>query len=102
MALACAFITYVGPYNAEYRKHLQEKLFAADCVAKQVPATEDLGVSLFLVDAATIGDWSLEGLPSDELSVENGIMVTRSKKWPLMIDPQSQVRAHQVGSIEKS
>ena len=47
-------------------------------------------ISLFLVDAATIGDWNLEGLPSDELSVENGIMVTRSQKWPLMIDPQSQ------------
>jgi len=90
VAQACAFITYVGPYNAEYRKHLQVKLFAADCVAKGVPCTEDLGVSLFLVDAGTIGDWNLEGLPSDELSVENGIMVTRSKKWPLMIDPQSQ------------
>merc|ERR1719446_1944817 len=90
VAQACAFITYVGPYNAEFRKHLQKNLFAADCLAKAVPCTDDLGVSLFLVDAATIGDWSLEGLPSDELSVENGIMVTRSKKWPLMIDPQSQ------------
>jgi len=90
VALACAFITYTGPYNAEFRKRLQEKLYYADCLSKGVPCTEDLNVSLFLVDAATIGDWSLEGLPSDELSVENGIMVTRSKKWPLMIDPQSQ------------
>jgi dynein heavy chain len=90
VALACAFITYVGPYNAEYRKELTDKLFTADCLAKGVPCTENLGISLFLVDEATIGDWSLEGLPSDDLSVENGIMVTRSKKWPLMIDPQSQ------------
>ena len=90
VALACAFITYVGPYNAEYRKELTDKLFTADCIAKGVPCTQDLGISLFLVDAATIGDWALEGLPSDDLSVENGIMVTRSKKWPLMIDPQSQ------------
>jgi len=90
VAQACAFITYVGPYNAEFRKHLQTKLFAADCIQKGVPCTDDLGVSLFLVDAGTIGDWNLEGLPSDDLSVENGIMVTRSKKWPLMIDPQSQ------------
>ena len=90
VALACAFITYVGPYNAEFRKRLQDKLFYSDCQAKGVPVTEDLGISLFLVDAATIGDWNLEGLPSDDLSVENGIMVTRSQKWPLMIDPQSQ------------
>jgi dynein heavy chain len=40
-----------------------------------------------LVDAATIGEWALEGLPSDDLSVQNGIMVTKSSIYPLMIDP---------------
>ena len=90
VALACAFITYVGPYNAEFRKFLQNDLYYKDCLAKGVPVTEDLNISNFLVDEATVGDWGVEGLPSDELSVENGIMVTRSKKWPLMIDPQSQ------------
>merc|ERR1719440_1809585 len=90
VAQACAFITYVGPYNSEFRQQLQKKVFYADCITKGVPVTEDLGISLFLVDQATIGDWSMEGLPSDELSVENGIMVTRSQKWPLMIDPQAQ------------
>merc|ERR1719181_271050 len=33
VAMACSFITYVGPYNAEYRKELTEKLFTADCLA---------------------------------------------------------------------
>eukprot|EP00966_Prymnesium_polylepis_P153707 3549567-Prymnesium_polylepis.1 len=90
VAMACAFISYVGPFNTEFREMLQSGVFYKDCVAKQVPCTEDLRISLFLVEQSTIADWNQEGLPTDELSIQNGIMVTRSQKWPLMIDPQSQ------------
>lgn len=32
----------------------------------------------------------MAGLPSDNLSVENGIIMFGSRRWPLMIDPQTQ------------
>ena len=35
-------------------------------------------------------EWTLWGLPTDSVSVDNAIMVTRGQRWPLMIDPQSQ------------
>merc|ERR1719409_615391 len=89
VAQACAFIGYVGPFNADFRTVMQNE-FYQDCVKTGVPVTEGLRITTFLVDQGTIGDWTLEGLPTDELSVQNGIMVTRSQKWPLMIDPQSQ------------
>jgi len=56
-------------------------------VSKEIPLSDDLVLTDFMVDAATVGTWALEGLPSDELSVQNGIMVTRSSRFPLMIDP---------------
>lgn len=37
-----------------------------------------------------IRSWSLSGLPTDNFSVENGIIVTNARRWSLMIDPQGQ------------
>ena len=90
VALACAFVCYAGPFNADFRTMLLNERFYKDCVEKKIPVSEGMSVTEFMVDESTIGDWSREGLPRDELSIQNGIMVTRSSKWPLLIDPQGQ------------
>ena len=38
-----------------------------------------------------IREWNTYGLPRDNVSTENAVLVTRGRRWPLMIDPQEQV-----------
>lgn len=90
VAKACAFVSYCGPFNSEFRAKLVGELFNQDLVSRGIPTTNDMQLTQFLVDDATIGEWNLQGLPTDELSIQNGIMVTRSSRFPLMIDPQGQ------------
>merc|ERR1712166_1170489 len=43
-----------------------------------------------LGDPVKIRQWNTFGLPTDELSIQNGLFVEWGRRWPLMIDPQSQ------------
>ena len=90
VALACAFVTFCGPFNAEFREKLDLEYFQKDTHSRGVPASPQMDLVKFLVDQGTVGEWTLQGLPADDLSVQNGIMVTRSSRYPLMVDPQGQ------------
>ena len=50
VAKACAFVSYCGPFNAEYRRKLTIDYFQADLESRGIPAAEDLKLTEFLVD----------------------------------------------------
>lgn len=58
--------------------------------ANDIPFSNDFTVEGQLGDPVIIRDWMIKGLPADSLSISNGIIATTSKRWPLIIDPQSQ------------
>lgn len=43
-----------------------------------------------LGDPVAIREWGIHGLPMDTFSIENGILVSNTRRWPLMVDPQGQ------------
>ncbi|XP_055363688.1 dynein axonemal heavy chain 5 [Betta splendens] len=87
--LSTGFLSYAGPFNQEYRSLLLE-LWKNEMEEKKIPFSPDLNVTGLLVDNATVSEWNLQGLPSDDLSIQNGIVVTKASRYPLLIDPQGQ------------
>ena len=43
-----------------------------------------------LGEPVKIRDWTIDGLPNDSFSIDNGIIVSKARRWPLLIDPQGQ------------
>ena len=89
--LATAFLSYLGPFVSSYREELTE-LWKQEVLERQIPFTPTFDIITFLSDPTTIREWNLQGLPADGFSTENGIIVTRGTRWPLVIDPQCQAQ----------
>lgn len=86
--LAAGYISYVGPFTAKYRDRLL-KQWMAFATTKRIPYSSDFAVERILGDPVHIREWCIQGLPADDLSIENAIISTQAKRWPLLIDPQS-------------
>ncbi len=87
--LATGFLSYCGPFNQEFRSLILRN-WRGECNKRKIPLSDDLNIISMLVDNATISEWNLEGLPNDELSIQNGLIVTSASRFPLLIDPQGQ------------
>ncbi|CDJ66341.1 Dynein heavy chain 3, axonemal, related [Eimeria necatrix] len=82
-------LTYAGPFTVTFREELKAQ-WSELLRLHQLPFQASCGLKQFLGDPVTIRQWIAWGLPNDELSIQNGIIMDRARRWPLMIDPQSQ------------
>lgn len=88
--LAAAFLSYCGPFDADYRQTLLQGNWMKAVHGLAIPCSADFDFCTFLANPEDVRDWNIQGLPADAFSTENGVTVTRGSRWPLMIDPQEQ------------
>ncbi|GLC60993.1 hypothetical protein PLESTB_001703700 [Pleodorina starrii] len=89
MLIAAGVIGYLGAFTASYRESAVGKWVEA-CAAARIPRSPSFGLAAALGDPVKIRSWTIDGLPNDAFSIDNAIMVDNARRWPLMIDPQSQ------------
>ncbi|XP_076649863.1 dynein heavy chain at 16F [Halictus rubicundus] len=87
--VAAGALAYLGAFANEYREELM-KTWLDSCRNYDIKTTENYSLISILADPYQIRLWNTHGLPRDKVSTENGILVTQSNRWPLMIDPQEQ------------
>uniref|UniRef100_A0A672Y9Y9 Dynein, axonemal, heavy chain 2 n=1 Tax=Sphaeramia orbicularis TaxID=375764 RepID=A0A672Y9Y9_9TELE len=56
----------------------------------EIPCSPEFNFADFLSKPIAVREWNVHGLPADGFSTENGVIVTRGSRWPLMVDPQGQ------------
>jgi len=64
----------------------------AACGGKGIPCSPDYSLMGTLGDPVQVREWQIQGLPTDAVSTDSAILVTRGRRWPLLIDPQEQAK----------
>ncbi|EZA46954.1 Dynein heavy chain 3, axonemal [Ooceraea biroi] len=87
--LSSGMVAYLGAFTVEYRNKLIDQ-WHISCTGAAIPCSVRFNLMDILGEAVEIREWNIQGLPADNFSVENGIIVKHADRWPLMIDPQNQ------------
>ncbi|KAH8363782.1 hypothetical protein KR200_006735, partial [Drosophila serrata] len=87
--VAAACVAYLGAFSHQYRRDMCA-LWVIKCSEFKIPSSSEFNLLKVLGDPYEMRQWNVDGLPKDNISIENGIYATRALRWALMIDPQEQ------------
>ncbi|OAD53307.1 Dynein heavy chain 7, axonemal [Eufriesea mexicana] len=89
MILTCGIISYVASYNTVFRNKILEQWKQYMKVLK-ISYSKNYNLVNILGEESKINYWHFFGLPKNSFLVENAIIMSNSKLWPLFIDSQNQ------------
>ncbi|XP_025198734.1 LOW QUALITY PROTEIN: dynein heavy chain 3, axonemal-like [Melanaphis sacchari] len=87
--LSAGVVAYLGAFTVDFRNVLVNE-WNHTCLKMNIPCSKQFSLIRTLGEPVLIREWNIFGLPADNFSIENGIIVFSGTRWPLMIDPQGQ------------
>ena len=87
--ISSGVVAYLGAFTVDFRLEAIAQWHKI-CKDKKIPCSSVFSVNATLGEPVKIRAWNIAGLPVDSFSVDNGIIVYNSRRWPLMIDPQGK------------
>ncbi|CAH8444945.1 unnamed protein product [Schistosoma curassoni] len=87
--ISSGLVAYLGAFTSTFRQ-IQVKIWLNEIMKYSIPCSESFSLVHTLGNPVDIRAWNIAGLPTDDFSIENGIIMANARRWPLMIDPTSQ------------
>ncbi|GJE87844.1 dynein heavy chain protein 1 [Phanerochaete sordida] len=90
--LSAAFLAYAGFFDQQYREMMWQE-WSTHLADANIKFKTELSLPEYLSTADDRLSWQSKALPSDNLCIENAIMIKRFSRYPLIIDPTGQATA---------
>uniref|UniRef100_A0A8C1HSU8 Dynein axonemal heavy chain 7 n=1 Tax=Cyprinus carpio carpio TaxID=630221 RepID=A0A8C1HSU8_CYPCA len=94
--ISAAIVAYLGAFTSSFRQEWIDM-----CKTRGIPCSKNMSLMNSLGEPVKIRSWTIAGLPSDSFSIDNAIIISNARRWPLMIDPQGQANKW-LKNMEKS
>ena len=91
--IAAGSIGYLGAFTPDFRHDIVTS-WQVKLRTMELPHSPNCTLRSALADPIAIRQWTINGLPQDTHSVENAIIMSKGRRYPLIIDPQGQANRY--------
>jgi dynein heavy chain 1, cytosolic len=88
--IACAFAAFAGGESKSNRISLLKTCRESSLIGYHVSISDSSSVVNFLSTPLQRYRWKRNELPDDEINIENGVILSRLERYPLIIDPEAE------------
>ncbi|CAD7970789.1 unnamed protein product [Amoebophrya sp. A120] len=88
--LSGGFLAYIGFFDMYARNLVLKKWESFLAEERGIKFSKSLSITDYLATTADRFNWVSNGLPDDELCVENAVIIYNYQRYPLILDPSGQ------------